>query len=185
MSLDYSTATRDRGKHLVAQAQRLFLALWPDEEVQERLVAHANQWTWPSACVQYVPAAWHVTLHFIGNVDAGRLVEIAAHAGVPFWPFKLVLDQPKLWPHGLAVLGATQVPMPLQALYGRLGDALRELELPVETKPYQPHVTLARRAEAAVLPRASAPVVWWVRNFALVVSTRDKNQRYRVIREYC
>ena len=172
------------GKPLVTRTQRLFLALWPDDRVREQLVAHASQWVWPTGCVRYRPADWHITLHFIGDVAADRVEGIAASADVPFQPFELVLAQPGLWPHGLAVLRATEVPVPLQALYDRLGQELRALDLAVETRPYQPHVTLARHADAAILPKASAPVVWSVPSFALVVSTGDKDQRYRVIRRY-
>jgi len=82
-------------------------------------------------------------------------------ACVPFQPFELVL----------AVLGAAEVPAPLQVLHDRLGDALRTLGLPVETRPYQPHVTLARRADAVVVPAMLTPVVWRVRRYVLVVST--------------
>jgi 2'-5' RNA ligase len=103
---------------------------------------------------------------------------------MPCQPFELVLDQTGLWPHGLAVLRATEVPIPLQALYDRLGQELRALDLAVETRSYQPHATLARHADAAIPPTASAPVVWWVQSFALVVSTGDRNQRYQVIRQY-
>jgi len=109
---------------------------------------------------------------------------IAASADVPFQPFELVLDQPGLCPHGLAVLRATEAPIPLQALYDRLGQELRGLDLPVEPRPYLPHVTLARRGDAANPLKASAPVVWWVRSFVLVISTGDRDQRYRVIRQY-
>ncbi len=164
--------------------QRLFLALWPEDGVRAQLAAHASQWAWPAGGVRYLPADWHVTLHFIGNVGAGQVEGIAAGADVPFQPFTLNLDQPQLWPHGLAVLCTAAVPPPLQALYDRLGQVLRGLDLPVETRPYQPHVTLARRAGAAVPPSACAPVRWWVRSFALAVSTGDRDQRYRVIRQY-
>jgi 2'-5' RNA ligase len=74
--------------------------------------------------------------------------------------------------------------MPLRALYDRLGHALRGLDLAVETRPYQPHVTFARRAGAAIPPAAPAPVVWWARSFVLVVSTGDRAQPYRVFRQY-
>lgn len=134
--------------------------------------------------MQYRPADWHVTLHFIGPVKADRVADIAAGAGVPFQPFTWVLDQPTLWPHGLAVLGATKVPTPLQVLHERLGDALRGLGLPVETRLFQPHVTLARRARAAIPPTAFAPVVWRVRSYALLTSTGDKDPRYRVVCQY-
>lgn len=164
--------------------QRLFLALWPEEEVRAQLTAHTRQWRWPAGCARYLPADWHVTLHFIGNVDTTQVEGIAAGADVPFQPFTLTLDQPQLWPHGLTVLCTTGVPQPLQALYDRLAQVLRGLGLAVETRPFLPHVTLARRAGAAAPPTACAPVIWWVRSFALVVSTGDRNQRYRVIRQY-
>lgn len=134
--------------------------------------------------MRYAPADWHVTLHFIGDVEPDQVRNIAAGAHVPFQPFELVLDQPALWHHGLAVLCATDMPMPLQVLHAQLGQALQQLGLPVETRPYRPHLTLARRADAAVAPSAPAPVVWPVTGFALVVSTGCKDQRYQVIRPY-
>jgi 2'-5' RNA ligase len=170
---------------LIPPNRRLFLALWPDEGAREQLAAHASQWAWSPGCARYQPADWHVTLHFIGPVDADCVANVSTHAAVPFQPFELVLEQPALWRHGLAVLCAAKIPQPLRALYDRLGDALRELDLPVESRPYQPHLTLARHAEAATPPTASAPVLWQVRNFALVVSTGRKDTRYQVIREYC
>jgi 2'-5' RNA ligase len=112
------------------------------------------------------------------------VASIAACVAVPFQPFKLVLDQPKLWPHGLAVLCATEVPKPLQELHERLGHALRGRNLRVDTRPYQAHITLARHAEGATPPIASVPVVWWLQGFALVVSTSDKDPRYRVVHQY-
>lgn len=169
---------------LTSPTQRLFLALWPEDGVRAQIAAHASQWTWPAGSARYLPTDWHVTLHFIGAVDAGRMEGIAAGAAVPFQPFTLNLDQPTLWPHGLAVLCAKGVPPPLRSLHGRLGQALHGLGLPVESRPYQPHVTLARQAGAAVPPKTCTPVVWPVRSYALVVSTGDREQRYQVIRWY-
>ena len=166
------------------QSRRLFLALWPDQSVRSQLAAHACQWTWPPTCVRYAPADWHVTLHFLGHVALGQVAAIEASAAVPFQPFELVLAQPELWHHGLAVLCPANVPAPLSALHERLGHALRQLGLPVEARPYRPHVTLARHADTATLSAASSRVVWRVASFALVVSTGDVNQRYQVIRQY-
>lgn len=174
----------DPGKPPVTRKQRLFLALEADEPVQAQLNTHVKQWTWPVGCAACLPADWHITLHFIGAVDADLVQQLAAGVAVPFQPFELVLDQPLLWPHGLAILGATVVPAPLRALYERLGDALRRLDVPVETRPYQPHVTLARHAGAAIPPVAPAPVLWPVPGYALVLSTGDRQQRYRVIQKY-
>jgi hypothetical protein len=41
----------------------------------------------------------------------------------------------------------------------------------MEMRPREPNVSLARRASAATLPTAAAPVPWPVRGYALVVST--------------
>lgn len=167
-----------------APTRRVFLALWPDDCVREQLALHANQWTWGAGCEQYQPADWHVTLHFIGNVGANQSVQIAANAGVPIQPFELVMDQPSIWHQGLAVVGATKVPKPLQSLHDRLGQVLRRMGLNIETRPYRPHVTLARQAGEAILPTKCLPVVWRVRSFALVVSTGDRIHRYQVIHQY-
>ena len=174
----------DPGKPLTPRTRRLFLALWPDDGIRGQVAAHVSQWLWPPGCAPCAPADWHATLHFIGDVAAERVEGIADGAAVAFQPFELVLDQPVLWSHGLAVLLASEVPMALRALHERLGDRLRGLGLPVDTRPYVPHVTLARRAGAAIPPRVVLPVRWPARGFALVVSTGLQAPRYRVIRHY-
>jgi 2'-5' RNA ligase len=166
------------------QTRRLFLALWPDDGVRKQLADHAALWSWPEASRPYAPADWHVTLQFIGNVAPAKVDAIAAAAAVPFESFELVLDQPRLWPHGLAVLCASKVPAPLKRLHERLGQALRELDFVPDSRPYLPHVTLARHAEASVLPRECTPVCWRPRGFAMVVSTGFKAPRYQLLRQY-
>jgi 2'-5' RNA ligase len=166
------------------QTRHLFLALWPDDSVRGQLLAHANQWHWPSGCVRYAPAGWHVTLYFLGDVPSDQVAAIEISAAVPFQPFELVLDQPELWHHGLAVLCAADVPRGLKALHEHLGKALRRLDLALEPRPYRPHLTLARHAADATPPTAAAPVRWLVTGYALVTSTGDVAQRYRVLRQY-
>ncbi len=125
-----------------------------------------------------------MTLHFIGRVDASQMTDLAARAAVPFQPFELVLDQPALWPHGLAVLCPGELPKQLWSLFDRLGQVLRGLGLTVETRPYRPHLTLARRAQRAIAPSTSMPVTWLVKNYALAVSTPDGDTRYQIHRTY-
>ena len=74
--------------------------------------------------------------------------------------------------------------MALKRLHERLEQALGALELARDTRPYMPHVTLARHAEAARVPVACAPVYWPVQGFALVVSTGRSAPRYLVLRHY-
>lgn len=172
------------GTALGARAQRLFLALWPDDGVRAQLATRADQWRWPAACACYAPADWHLTLHFIGDVANEKVDAMAAAAAVPFESFDLMLDQPRIWAHGLAVLCASEVPAPLMALHERLAQRLRALDLALDTRHYVPHVTLARHAEAAIAPAAGVPVRWPVSGFSLVASTGLNEPRYRVLHQY-
>jgi len=162
----------------------LFLALWPDDTVRCRIREHADRWVFPSGSVRYGPPDWHVTLHFLGRVPAERVPDLAVNIDVPREPFELVLDRPTIWPRGLAVVSASTTPRALKSLHARLGEALLGMEQAVETRPYRPHLTLARRAEAAVMPDPPVPVVWPVSGFVLVVSTGRPDHRYEVLREY-
>jgi len=181
---DDRTKSMDSDKPPVASRQRLFLALWPDDGVRRQLAAHAEQWRWPAGCMRYAPQDWHATLHFIGDVASEKVQSIATAAALPLQPFGLVFDQPRLWPRGLAVLCASEPPAALIRLHEALGQALGALDLALDPRPYVPHVTLARRAEAAIAPRVFAPVQWPVQCFALVLSTGLKAPRYRVLRQY-
>ncbi|MDD2917670.1 RNA 2',3'-cyclic phosphodiesterase [Rhodoferax sp.] len=174
----------DTGQRYAQSNQRLFLALWPDDRVRRQLAAHADQWLWPEGCVRYAPEDWHVTLHFMGDVASEKVQAIAAAAALPFQPFDLVFDQPRLWPRGLAVVCASELSAALKSLHEALGQALCALDVALDKRPYVPHVTLARHAEAAVPPAACEPVRWPMRGFALVVSTGLKAPRYRVLRQY-
>jgi 2'-5' RNA ligase len=147
---------------------RLFLALWPDQAIRADIDAHASCWTLPQSCLCYGPQDWHVTLHFLGPVAMERVPDLAQAVDLPMDPFQLLLDKPQLWPRGLAVLGAAQVPPALCDLHARLGAAVAAVGLPAEERTY----------------RGPVSVTWPVRSFALVVSTGSRDRRYEVLREY-
>lgn len=132
----------------------------------------------------YQPGDWHVTLHFIGLVPLDAVDKTANGLKVPFLPFELELNQASLWPHGLAVLTANSHAHGLSVLHARLTQALSALNLPVETRPFQPHLTLARKAQAALVPPSFTPVRWLIEDYALVESTGLPQHRYRIIRRY-
>lgn len=84
--------------------------------------------------------------------------------------------------HGIAVLEPDAVPAPLLALHGSLARVLRDLDLPVDERPFRPHVTLARRAAGATLPAAQCDIAWPVERYALMSSTPDSGGAYTVLR---
>lgn len=142
---------------------RLFIALWPDEGVRSQLLAWQRTVRWPRGARQAAPPGLHVTLHFIGEVPRSRLPELTSGLAVaPVPPFELVLDEFSVWHHGIAVMQpSAPAPEALALLHARLGDALRALELPVESRPFRPHVTFARHGQGATLTGRPPPPVRW------------------------
>lgn len=163
---------------------RLFLALWPDAVVREALGSYAASWGWPDTARRYGESDWHVTLQFLGALPQDRLGELRQGLEVAFQPFELRLDQAELWPHGLAVLGCSALPKPLQDLHDELAKALRGLGLEPESRSYRPHLTLARSAVGALMPPEPPAIAWLVRGYALVRSTGDARWRYDLLQLY-
>lgn len=165
-------------------AARLFLALCPPQAVNDALVAHAMAWHWNAEARRYAPADWHLTLHFLGAVPRERMEGLRTALAVPLRPFTLRFGQPLLWPHGLAVLLPIALPEALQRLYDQLGQRLRQLGLPTEDRAFRPHITLARGAVRARPPKQGPAWGWPVRGYALMESTGEAGQRYRVLQHY-
>jgi 2'-5' RNA ligase len=94
------------------------------------------------------PDQQHLTLRFIGEVDNGRLDEVAeALALVQGWPFEVRLEglghfPPRGEPRVLWV-GIEKNP-DLKSLKRRIDRALADVGLPPEARKFAPHVTLAR-----------------------------------------
>jgi RNA 2',3'-cyclic 3'-phosphodiesterase len=115
-------------------------------------------------------------LHYIGPVARERLVRVTSGLAVPFDPIELLLDRAEVWPNGAAVLVPTQDDAALTALHAALGDAIDQLALAREARPFRPHVTLARRARGTRLVQGR-PFNWRARSYALLESA----QGYRVL----
>lgn len=155
-----------------ADPARLFIALWPGEAVHGGLLAWQRAVSWPRGARLAAPAGLHMTLHFIGAVPRSRLPGLAAGLAVPAVPpFELLLDEFAVWHHGIAVLQpSAKAPEALLLLHARLAEALRALELPVETRPLRPHVTFARHGQGAKLAGTAPPPVRWPCNGSHVLA---------------
>lgn len=163
---------------------RLFLALWPGASLREQLLAARDAWTWPRHAGPVPAGSLHVTLHFLGSLPREKVTALADGLDVPVGRATLVLTRAVLWPRGIAVLEPDAVPAPLVALHAALGDALLGLGVPVETRPWRPHATMARRATGAQPPATIAPIRWPLRGYALIESLALQGGGYRVVRRY-
>lgn len=158
-----------------ATSARLFIAVWPQAAVRTELQAWLRRWRWPAGAAVVAGERLHLTLHFLGQVPLARLpmLEAAmAEAAAGAAPCELAFERVEHWPHGLVVLRAPADSAPLARLHAALAANLRRIGLPLEARPYRPHVTLARRAAGAQAPAGVPQRCWAVDHCALVHSER-------------
>jgi 2'-5' RNA ligase len=165
--------------------QRLFFALWPDDAVRAALAQTATELL--GKRIKRVAAAnLHLTLAFAGAVTAPvRQCLEAAAADIQGAAFDLCIDHVGYWPGPrIAWIGPTHTPPALWSLAGRLRTALEDCGLQTETRPYQPHITLARKISRATSIQHGTtqldPVHWSISAFSLVESvTAPRGVSYR------
>ena len=167
-----------------AGSARLFLALWPTPAVRAGLLAWRDVFEWPEGASPVAADELHLTLHFIGAVPRAALDELLPMFAVPMPAFELRFGRPELWHGGLAVLRPHAVPDALLQLHAALRGVLEGAALRTETRPFRPHVTLARRAHGARVGAPAPPVRWRVHGHALVESRPGPAGRYGVVQRY-
>lgn len=127
----------------------------------------------------------HLTLAFLGNVEAGRLDELRAlelrgrrHA--------LPIEQARYWPRNRIVwAGPEELPSALGRLAKDLKEILEKRGFRTEMRDFAAHVTLIRNARA---PQALPPLPrlhWPVEEVVLVESRpADAGRAYEVLQRY-
>jgi 2'-5' RNA ligase len=161
--------------------QRLFFALWPDAAVRAALDT-SGQSLLGKRVKRIAAANLHMTLAFAGSVTASVRHCLEAAAGnLEAAPFDLMLDQCGYWPGPrIAWMGPAHAPPALWSLVGGLHAAFEACGLPVETRPYLPHVTLARKISRLTHDTPITPVPWSIRSFSLIESVTDpRGVRYQ------
>ncbi|WP_395703006.1 RNA 2',3'-cyclic phosphodiesterase [Aquabacterium sp.] len=158
---------------------RCFVALMAPPAAQLQADAGRAAWLWPAGVRPLLGADLHLTLHFIGDVAAARLPALQAALGrVRQPPVPVTLDTPMLWRSGIAVLAGDATPA-LRALHQALAAALADAGFALETRPWRPHLTLARRAGGAGLPAGPQPLAWCAEAFTLACRAEGTARRYR------
>jgi 2'-5' RNA ligase len=148
---------------------RLFIALWPDDGAAAWLHACDAAIVWPAGAAREQQRR-HMTLHFLGAVPRAELDDLTRVLQHPFVPFDLELGRIVAWPRGLVVVEPVRTEPALLDLHAGLGAALQRAGQRLESRPFKPHVTLARRAPRAAWSKTPAPQRWPVSAFALVAS---------------
>jgi 2'-5' RNA ligase len=163
--------------------RRLFVAVWPDEELAERLRLLARpqleglRWT--------TRPQWHVTLRFLGSVDAAgeekaRDALAAVAASMPA-PVALAGPAPRALGTGVWVLPVEG----LEPLARAVIRATRRIGSPPERRRFSGHLTLARSRTRRLPPGLPAPELggsWRVDELTLVCSQLNQGgARYEVV----
>jgi len=167
--------------------RRLFFALWPDDATRARIADQLDGWLGRSNGQPQRPDQWHVTLVFIGGVDAERVKDVErAGAAVRGRRCELVFDGLEHWRKpGVACLTATATPEPLLALVHGLEAALAHEQIEFDRRDYHAHLTLARKVTRFERPAAVPVLAWPIREFVLVESlTGADGSRYEPFAHY-
>ena len=169
----------------VVETQRLFFGLWPEPELQQHLSQAAAALLPRAAGRRVREENLHCTLMFLGAVEAAqRLCLEDAASLVRAEPFTLTLDRLGYFRRPQAAwLGCTTTPVALQALVAGLRYGAQACGFTPEPRPYEVHLTVARklRKDPGRLPLM--PVAWPVKRFALMESVSESDGvHYRALR---
>lgn len=164
---------------------RLFSAICLSAEATERLSSLHLRLSAPKDGLRWsAPAQWHITLSFYGDCDATQQASLQASLSHrPFPPAQLAIEQLGLFATK-GILLAEIVPSPsLLNLQAEVTRAAATAGLQQESRPFLPHITLARsrggkagqqtiaRWRSTGTPAFGAPVHWLAHELVLMESS--------------
>jgi len=132
---------------------------------------------------QVPPYNLHMTLAFAGSVSS-EVAQCLAQgaAGLRLPAFELAIDHCGHWSKPrIAWIGPRHTPAELMVLVDALRSLFESCGLQVETRAYQPHVTLARKINVlSDEAQLHTPILWSIRSFSLIESVTDpRGVRYQ------
>ena len=157
----------------MTDSSRLFFALWPDDQTRQELTG-LNCSIEAKGFRPIQLHNIHVTLVFLGQVDeAFELLLKQSVSEMSTSPFVLTFDQLSYWSRPKVLcLTCSQRVGEVEVLVAALNREVEHCGLQTDTRPYQPHITLARHAK--YLPEMHfKPIVWRADSFCLVESCSE------------
>ena len=173
--------------------QRLFFALWPQEEERTALVHATAKAVRHSGGRAVLPANLHVTLAFLGGVPQRRVPEVrklasraAADCLQQQQPLELRFEKLAHWPRQQILCAvAAEEDTVASTIAAALKDAAAATGFTPDLKPFRAHVTLARKVAHAPSERALRETLWRFDGFALIDSrTESGGPVYSVLESY-
>ena len=163
---------------------RLFFAIWPGAAAARELAAVAESLAGLAGGKPMPVAKIHLTLAFLGSLDAERSGTAALAAGrVKAAAIRMVVDCVGSFRRARVGWAAPSVPVPaLAALQSALAAELHANGFVLEERAFTPHVTLVRKIEKPVPRAPMPPIEWESKALALVESTGDG--RYEVLESW-
>lgn len=171
-------------------SKRLFLALWPDEEVRRQLFECQQQLLtskslFPARPVE--PQNLHITLHFLGAVPQDSIPGLITSLGTVCSPsFELEIDHWGYFPRPKILwLGAKDEPTALAQLLARSQKCINQCLRDYKQKKFMTHITVFRNMLTTIELDKIQSLKWQIENFVLVESImRKKGVEYRVLEEW-
>jgi len=152
--------------------ERVFFALWPDDEVRSALYSIAQNWRETCGGRLTRRENLHATVSVIGNVEPRQfslLKEMTAAMACE--PFSLKIDRGGYFKHNrIAWAGPVDAGTILAGVVSRLRERLRAAGIAFDERPYVPHITLLRDAVRAPSPVIQPSIMWQLEGVALVRS---------------
>jgi RNA 2',3'-cyclic 3'-phosphodiesterase len=155
--------------------KRLFFALWPDNITRRRCAAVMQ-----SICLgnskPVNPGNLHVTLLFLGKLALEQEIAVRQAAmTIPVPKISLRFDQLSFWKKpGVICLTSVELSEELTALVNNLTMLAKKLDIPIDERPFKPHVTLAKKARELTALEIE-PIDWHCEAFCLVESKSSPN----------
>ena len=169
------------------RSQRLFFALWPDDDVRACIEQAARDSVQRSGGRAVLARNLHVTLVFLGQVAAAR-VDVATEAASKATgrSFEISFDQIETWPRSnVLCLTSRQAPHAARDLAESLHRELSSRDFALREQVFRPHVTLARDAHGKRGVEPIAPLRWFISEFVLVESNMTKTgSEYAVLERW-
>ena len=167
-----------------APTTRLFFAVMPDAPSRERLSALAAETARVTGGRASAADTLHLTVVFVGSVDDAAVPAIRdAGDATRRERFAVSLDTLGSFARaGIAWAAPRSAPPALQRINADLVAALGARGVTTETRPYRPHVTLARRCALPVSAPIDPPIAWDV-DAVVLMSSRllSEGPRYEPI----